>query len=586
MYTVSATEMLQMAEVKPHETLLSDGALTIFKACKGKAMFVSHQWIGNHHPDPEAKQFRILQNSLTNILAGKAVITVDLNTEVCYGTSLNLSCSDFTSKPLFVWYDYFSCPQLEVGLNSQSNLQKAVDSIPSYVMQCDFFVALVPTVENSHDVFDNFSWAARGWCRVEQAARELSETDHVPWLVIRDEKAAQVALLQHFSNSPGEGNFTMNEDRARITPMLERMFLKKLLSLLQKGEMGKYRLLLNREKTIFRGLPHEPLQCLPDFPVEGTCLEKFLQLNGFRHALERDSSGLSPLCYAAINGNPSLVEALLNQRADPMDMMKKDVPSIPLLAGLHVLELSARFKNHDAMKVLIAQGAKVDFPQPLRLQSPLSMSCVSGDVEGIRLLLERGANPHVSDLVGTCPTTWASSGNSVEALEEMLLCKPSQSSLNCALRNFGGSNPAVVQRLLEARAEINHVFNPATFSVLSLFLRFFALGYRKNRENAIMTTFAHHHYHATPLMAHLIGKNWDVASLLITARADLEVRNYRGKTAADLALEVHAPDYVLEALGGNVERCESMLSKMKSMSSIRQSADNADILISHDHFSI
>jgi len=216
-------------------------------------------------------------------------------------------------------------------------------------MQCELFVALVPTVENSVEVFDNFSWAARGWCRVEQVARELSETGDVPWLVIRDETTAQAAILRHFAHSPGEGTFTMSEDRAKIAPMLERMFLRKLLVLLQNGDMVKYRLLLNRENIIFRGLPHEPMESLPDVPLQGTLAEKFLQLNGFRHALERDSGGLSPLCYAAINGNPSVVEALLEQRADPMDMTKKFVRSLALPPGLHVLHLSARFKNQIMM---------------------------------------------------------------------------------------------------------------------------------------------------------------------------------------------------------------------------------------------
>jgi len=132
MYTVPAEDVLQMSEVKPHEELLADDMLKVFKSSKGKAMFVSHQWIGNHHPDPEAKQFRVLQNSLRNILAGTSAITVDINTEnITFGTSLNFSRSDFTSNPLFLWYDYFSCPQLEFGMHDASNLQKAIDSIPS-----------------------------------------------------------------------------------------------------------------------------------------------------------------------------------------------------------------------------------------------------------------------------------------------------------------------------------------------------------------------------------------------------------------------------------------------------------------------
>ena len=34
----------------------------------GDAIFVSHQWVGNMHPDPESKQLRVLQDALTRML--------------------------------------------------------------------------------------------------------------------------------------------------------------------------------------------------------------------------------------------------------------------------------------------------------------------------------------------------------------------------------------------------------------------------------------------------------------------------------------------------------------------------------------
>ena len=34
----------------------------------GNAAFVSHQWVGKDHPDPESKQLRVLQDALQRIL--------------------------------------------------------------------------------------------------------------------------------------------------------------------------------------------------------------------------------------------------------------------------------------------------------------------------------------------------------------------------------------------------------------------------------------------------------------------------------------------------------------------------------------
>ena len=41
------------------------------------------------------------------------------------------------------------------------------------------------------------------------------------------------------------------------------------------------------------------------------------------HAADRDAWGFSPACYAAVRGDPDLLEALLRHRADPNDRVRK-----------------------------------------------------------------------------------------------------------------------------------------------------------------------------------------------------------------------------------------------------------------------
>ena len=45
--------------------------------------------------------------------------------------------------------------------------------------------------------------------------------------------------------------------------------------------------------------------------------------NGFRGIFDRDTAGWSPLCFAAMDGRPLLITALLQQRADPNDKTSK-----------------------------------------------------------------------------------------------------------------------------------------------------------------------------------------------------------------------------------------------------------------------
>lgn len=58
MYTVPLETVLEMKKVRPHQELLKDGVLKIFDSAHGRAMFVSHQWTTETHPDPEARQLK------------------------------------------------------------------------------------------------------------------------------------------------------------------------------------------------------------------------------------------------------------------------------------------------------------------------------------------------------------------------------------------------------------------------------------------------------------------------------------------------------------------------------------------------
>ena len=58
-----------------HEELIGAGALTEFDESKGKAMFVSHQWVSDTHPDPECEQLRVLQHTLINLASGSSHAT-------------------------------------------------------------------------------------------------------------------------------------------------------------------------------------------------------------------------------------------------------------------------------------------------------------------------------------------------------------------------------------------------------------------------------------------------------------------------------------------------------------------------------
>ena len=56
--------MLRFTDVRSHEQLLADGLLSVFVVSMGHAIFISHQWLSEKHPDPLCLQFKVLQDSL------------------------------------------------------------------------------------------------------------------------------------------------------------------------------------------------------------------------------------------------------------------------------------------------------------------------------------------------------------------------------------------------------------------------------------------------------------------------------------------------------------------------------------------
>ena len=173
MYVVSMEQLLKMTEVRPHERLLAEGIVVEFRDNMGKALFVSHQWVGTQHPDPEGTQLRVLQQALRFAMSEMKYIPLDFVTELSIPSAKGLPAAALLSNPVFVWYDYFSCPQLEgtqqedppPGRNGpRLTLADAISSIPTYIAACSFFVALCPIIQlpQQSQVLSPGTWAGCG----------------------------------------------------------------------------------------------------------------------------------------------------------------------------------------------------------------------------------------------------------------------------------------------------------------------------------------------------------------------------------------------------------------------------------------
>ena len=138
----------------PHEEVRQRGQLisldehehVLAFAARYHTMFVSHQWLGYDHPDPEVIHYPAIVEAA------------------------NALCAKFSLDPdsLYLWIDYLSIPQRNPILKELS-----ISSLGVYSSFVEFFVVVAPSCVhyNTREPCDATSYQQRGWVRLEQWAR-------------------------------------------------------------------------------------------------------------------------------------------------------------------------------------------------------------------------------------------------------------------------------------------------------------------------------------------------------------------------------------------------------------------------------
>ena len=553
MYTLPAEVLLQMTEVETHEALKATGLLVEFDASMGNAIFVSHQWVGNQHPDPESKQLRVLQDALTHMLSNLHHIPVDAFTEVHVPRTRPLPTADLKAAPLFIWYDYFSCPQLEScvsrsasDLQEGSQLSQAIDSIPAYVARCRFFFALCPVIESLslEKVFTQFTWSERGWCRVERVLRELSKDQS--WVMIKSSTAVELvsSILSGLGGSAGEGQYTKAEDREKLAMVLQNALLRKLRFFLQAQDLEGYRVLLNMQGFYLRGLPASPIRdIVPGFEPDETAGDKdaqmaqqFLYQNGFGTANDFDRSGWAPVHYAALLGDTSVLKGLIKQKANINRWTRKDQPQSGMPLGAQPLQICILFKHHSAMRLLISARARIDS----NFYPDVTVAAMANDPEAVRIVCQAGGSLFKRNVVGMNSFDIAGMFGSLAGLEELVvqvgpdLRMADLSKALLAATGVRGGSAELVQRLLELRVDANVQATMSSNAAAHVLFTAKSIQHRSSKAT-FLTRWAYHLNGQTALMAAVMSGQYEAAAALVAAGAKLELRNSRNWTAADFA---------------------------------------------------
>ncbi|CAE7814144.1 ANKHD1 [Symbiodinium sp. CCMP2592] len=503
MYTVPAAALLEMVEVKPHEELLSSGVLVEQDENKGgHVAFVSHQWVGKGHPDPNFEQFNVLQEVFRDLLASTSYIHLETVSCIMSPLKSGFYSQCLQSRPLFVWYDYFSVPQSPAAAPKQRH---AIDCIPAYIARCRFFFALCPVIESAElsGVFSPFTWVQRGWCRLEKVCRQLSAADGT-WIMIKSRKHLEVMPIVSVavgSVSVGEGTFTDSKDRDQLGPVLKAALRNKLVSLMRDGNIVAFRTLLNMQAFFLRGLNVKPAADLvpgvtlgTDVLPEWLLADSFLFQNGFREVDEVDAAGWSPLAYAALGGDPEVIQALLQKRADPSSRTRATNYFVNIPGNASMVSIAAFYSNNEALQVLITARASLE----AGIAPPVVTASGGDNTEGMRILLAAGCSLQAQNAAGHTVFENAALTGSQNVMEVLLEGGTTAAQLTRSLHWacwLGGGSLKFVQRVLRffkdgqraeasssslcSRAFLSFILTILVFNIADMVIGYIDINHRK-----------------------------------------------------------------------------------------------------------
>jgi len=405
--------------------------------------FISHEWLGFSHPDPDGTQLQRMQSIFRTIAEGNAKsLFADADFEgflkgVSSGTGRHMHHVEgkITSRAQFgaedvvthvtqgsVWLDYHSIPQD----TQKASFKDAVQSIPHYVERSDYFWVCAPRGRHRElkEVRDFASWRGRGWCRFEEVINLLSKVLKMPLIVTNATHVQTYGFLdaiQMFFGRPdrsvANGNFTCCRlghmikqkdgttlripcDKDTLGPILAVMY-KSVFEHGAKEAFSKFKqnMLKSAAYGIFAGFETEYAGlALP----HGLAQEAFLNDIGFADLDARDQIGFPPLLWAVSFGDMQTAADLVRERPEQLFVrsihkMSVLIRGLPLpaddfkkLLWLHENMRKEEELNHATNNgyTAVDRACKFGFPHNLRtlLELRASMSTRRKDNDATPIL--------------------------------------------------------------------------------------------------------------------------------------------------------------------------------------------------------
>ena len=149
MFVISVHTLFKMhggerhPKIEPYEELRDRGELVLWKYVPpdSKMIYISHEWVGINHPDPQGNQMYHLLLLLERLQRGDVSRTdMDVMHSLVYKHKHTTTAQDWQRildpKKTFIFYDGFCVPT--------EKREEGFRMIPEFIERCDFMFILAP----------------------------------------------------------------------------------------------------------------------------------------------------------------------------------------------------------------------------------------------------------------------------------------------------------------------------------------------------------------------------------------------------------------------------------------------------------
>eukprot|EP00928_Gymnodinium_smaydae_P095841 TRINITY_DN8323_c0_g5_i1.p1 TRINITY_DN8323_c0_g5~~TRINITY_DN8323_c0_g5_i1.p1 ORF type:complete len:539 (-),score=79.80 TRINITY_DN8323_c0_g5_i1:171-1787(-) len=447
MYVMTMETFLSLDVMQPYAELKARGLVFPWKPEHGAVNFLSHEWLGFGHPDPDGVQLRCMQEVLRAVIRGERIFRSDKDWEL-YSKRVNYSKvykdsstrgstrrsaysvekDDVMSEQDFVasvaegcvWLDYAAIPQVgvreaavDVSEKFREAQQKAVNSIPAYVEAATNLWVMAPScIHVDRKTECNYAtWSRRGWCRVEDWVNEFSMAASRPiivegagnvWVEDVTEKLTCRAQRGH---SALNGDFTCCRmgheingkafpcDKPRVREVVRNALEGKIEQLRNTGDLINYAWFTMLKPALLGESGEEGELEIP----RDSDLQAFLTRFGFKDDVEGkdvpEQPVFFPLFCAATEGNTLAVRRLVEAGADVQRRL--------LGVGTSSLEAACLCNHTDIVMYLLSAGADLHDSSKIDGSAPIHKAASGGASRTLAALLEKNADINAKRMDGS-----------------------------------------------------------------------------------------------------------------------------------------------------------------------------------------